>query len=381
MVNARIALVGRSPLPSRADWPAWTAAHGEADPITQKIHRILNIEKLGGTVLTCIADVADEQAMRQVIGMVVRKFGTINGVIHAAGTVVQDAFASIGNTDEAVFERHLRPKVKGLRVLEKVLQSRRLDFWLLCSSLSVHLGGLGFAAYAAANSFLDSIAHNRADAHNGAERSGPPWIVIDWDAWHFGSPTEGAPTTGMLPQEGLATFRRILRSPYYRVVVSSTNLHQRIGKWVSAQAVPLPAAGKGEPSEDVRARHARPQTATQYEEPLTPIERAVAEIWQELLGIDRVGTHDHFFEELGGHSLLATQLASRIRARFKVGFKLDDVFGSPTVAALAEKISSSAPLPGGPEAGEHAGAIERVDRELRRRKLTNTDKELEGNAI
>ncbi|WP_091573604.1 HemK family protein methyltransferase [Micromonospora sediminicola] len=74
-----------------------------------------------------------------------------------------------------------------------------------------------------------------------------------------------------------------------------------------------------------------------YVAPRTPMERQLVGILQELLGIDRVGIYDSFFE-LGGFSLLATQLTTRIRADFNVELAMRDVFESPTVNELAQLI-------------------------------------------
>ena len=72
----------------------------------------------------------------------------------------------------------------------------------------------------------------------------------------------------------------------------------------------------------------------------TPNEELLAEIWGAVLGVERVGIHDNFFQ-LGGHSLLATQVVSRIRDAFKVEMPLRRLFESPTVAGLAESIEQS----------------------------------------
>lgn len=77
--------------------------------------------------------------------------------------------------------------------------------------------------------------------------------------------------------------------------------------------------------------------AREYEAPRGQIEEVVAGIWQELLRVERVGRHDHFFD-LGGHSLLATRLLARIRDRLEVEVSLRALFESPTVAEFAERI-------------------------------------------
>ena len=66
----------------------------------------------------------------------------------------------------------------------------------------------------------------------------------------------------------------------------------------------------------------------------------MARIWAEVLGIERVGAHDNFFD-LGGHSLLATQVLSRIRQAFPVDVPLRHFFEEPTVANLALAITRS----------------------------------------
>ncbi|RMN29860.1 Non-ribosomal peptide synthetase, terminal component, partial [Pseudomonas coronafaciens pv. zizaniae] len=71
-----------------------------------------------------------------------------------------------------------------------------------------------------------------------------------------------------------------------------------------------------------------------YEAPAGKVERALADIWQELLGIDRAGRHDHFFE-LGGHSLLAMRLISLVRQRLNVELRLAELFAHPQLEALA----------------------------------------------
>ena len=74
--------------------------------------------------------------------------------------------------------------------------------------------------------------------------------------------------------------------------------------------------------------------------PRTPEEEILAGLWADILSIERVGIHDNFFE-LGGHSLFATQLMSRIRDTFSVELPVCDLFQSPMVSSLTEKIKAS----------------------------------------
>lgn len=78
--------------------------------------------------------------------------------------------------------------------------------------------------------------------------------------------------------------------------------------------------------------------STEFVPPRNPVEREVAEIWQEMLGLERVGIHDHFLE-IGGHSLLMTQLLLRIEQRFGTKFPRREVFLRPTIAEFCELLS------------------------------------------
>ena len=72
----------------------------------------------------------------------------------------------------------------------------------------------------------------------------------------------------------------------------------------------------------------------------TPVEEMLANIWAEVLKLDKVGIHDNFFE-LGGHSLLATQVVSRINTAFQIDFPLRRLFETPTIAGLADSVQAS----------------------------------------
>jgi acyl carrier protein len=77
----------------------------------------------------------------------------------------------------------------------------------------------------------------------------------------------------------------------------------------------------------------------EYEEPRGEVERALAEIWAEVLSLERVGRHDNFFD-LGGHSLLVMSVMNRIRMTMGIQFPIKILFEAPTVSDLAKRINS-----------------------------------------
>jgi amino acid adenylation domain-containing protein len=82
------------------------------------------------------------------------------------------------------------------------------------------------------------------------------------------------------------------------------------------------------------------QLQTSFVAPTTSTEISLAEIWSQVLRIDKIGTGDDFFE-LGGHSLLATQVISRVRQAFEIDIPLQSLFEQPTIAGLASRIDTS----------------------------------------
>jgi acyl transferase domain-containing protein len=98
------------------------------------------------------------------------------------------------------------------------------------------------------------------------------------------------------------------------------------------------AAASGGQDPVAAESHPRPGVAAAYVDPETETERRIAAIWKELLGIERVGVHDDFFD-LGGHSLLLTRLITRLRETFDVDLPLERAFQCSTIATLADVVA------------------------------------------
>ena len=364
-VQARVVLTTRSLFPAKEEWAQWLTTHESSDEVCGKIRKLQALSELGAEVLVLRADVSDLDQMRQAIAQVHQAFGRINGVIHGAGHTRGAGFRAIQELDVSSCEAHFRPKVQGLAVLEAVLQEEPLDWCVLLSSLSSIVGGFGYCAYAAANLCMDASAQRRQ-----RERSFV-WRSVNWDGWNFQGRTVVATawenslsSLSMSPQEGVEAFHRLIHMDQVvsQIVISTGDLNARlersVNRHLSTQDLDGSKLGLAETKEDNRPG-TRPKLTAQFVAPRSDLERAITEVWQDVLGEANLGINDSFFE-LGGHSLLAMRIASRIRALFEVEYTAATLYEAPTVAGAAESIVRIVIA----SAGEHADElVKRIDSE------------------
>ena len=104
-------------------------------------------------------------------------------------------------------------------------------------------------------------------------------------------------------------------------------------------AMPLTPNGKVDRRGLPKPDNYRADLAANYVAPRNDIEMQIAEIWAEVLGLEKVGIYDNFFE-LGGYSLLAIQIVSRLRQSLQIEILLPSLFELPTVADLSTRVSA-----------------------------------------
>ncbi|MEH1848663.1 MAG: SDR family NAD(P)-dependent oxidoreductase [Nostoc sp.] len=345
--QAKLVLVGRSKLPAKEHWNEWLANHDIDNPISRKLQKIQELEILGAEVLILSADVTNNEQMQWVVSQSLEKFAEIHGVIHAAGIagsgIIQLKTPQIVNS---VFA----PKLQGTLVLNEVLKDVNLDFLILCSSLSSIYGGLGQVDYCAANAFLDKFAHWNTS------KNGKLTLAINWDAWQeVGMAVNTAVPDelkqwrsetlkhGLLAKEVVEVFERILANSIPQVLVSTQELQpviDQINQFLRSSYF----NSKSDNSTQLSStRHTRTIPDNTYVAPRNEIEKSIVNVWEELIGLDKVGIYDNFFE-LGGHSLLAIQTISRLRETFQVDLPLRTLlFEAPTVAKLAIIVAKKQP--------------------------------------
>ncbi len=198
------------------------------------------------------------------------------------------------------------------------------DFWVLSQNVpyNVHITWAGPGHEDCYNVILlcQQTPSNSLDSASPLWRFSDPLPLLSWQEY------ANRPSQDISTRQHSFAWRRFLEQKLPEYMVPSA--------FVVLDTLPLTSNGKVD-----RQRLPAPDridltSGTLLTEPRTEVERVLADIWVQVLGISTLGIHDNFFE-LGGHSLLATQIITRLRETFSVELPLQSLFTSTTVAELA----------------------------------------------
>lgn len=317
--KAKLILLGRSKLPAREQWE-------EDDPnsdVNEKLKKIKSLEAVGGKVLYVDCDISIKEDFDMALNLAEEKFGKINGVFHAAGVLSGKSKNPINQLVQDDFETQFSSKLNGLIVLKEVLKDKKLDFCVLTSSLASVLGGLGFGAYSAANTFMDYYIQAHRD-DNSLEN----WMSVNFDGLNFEDRQSVLINSAELPE----VINRVLSMKELpQIAISTKELQPRIDDWISKQKF------DEEESETLSADSIK---EGEFIEILSGPEKSLMKLWQNFFGRTDFGPETDFFE-MGGDSLKALTMISQINKKMKVELSLTDFFENSTIQGLSAIISKS----------------------------------------
>ncbi|MBR8839549.1 MAG: acyltransferase domain-containing protein [Stigonema ocellatum SAG 48.90 = DSM 106950] len=319
-LQAKLIFIEDSGFPGKDEYSKWLDTHAQEDEVSRKIQNLLSLEAVGAEVLVVRADPTNYEQMHSCLAL--EKIGQIHGVIYSTGISRENMLCSIPEIGKTELETLLDSQFHRIFVLEQVLKSRKLDFCIILSSLSSILGGFGLSLYSGVNQLIDTFTqkHNQTNCL--------PWISINWDKLHLNVTQEqkklgqSRMELAITETESIEVFKRIFSlGEATQVLVSTVDIKAR--SYRAFKLDPLPDS-KSSSQIDSSSRYSRPNLSNSYIAPTNELEKQIAEIWQEVLGIAQVGIYDNFYE-LGGDSLIATQLVSRLRAKFPVELPVRDL--------------------------------------------------------
>ncbi len=166
----RLILLGREPLPPRVTWPQLPSD----STVGERVAAVQELERMGVSVQVATVDITNEAQLSAFItNYRAEGWPPICGVIHAAGVATPQLLAQM---DVSAFKRVMYPKVQGAWLLHTLLTNEPLDFFVLFSSVASTVAIAGQGNYAAANAFMDALAHLRS-------AQGRPGLSINWGPW------------------------------------------------------------------------------------------------------------------------------------------------------------------------------------------------------
>ena len=349
-----LVLTGRRGLPGREAWPA-------IDPNTEQgrnVAAILAMESAGAVVEALAVDASDRPAMERLFARFGGELPELRGVVHAAVAMSQ---CPLRDLDEATLGGMLASKVGGTRNLLALGAGMPLEFVVLFSSTTALLGARGLAHYAAANGYLDAVAHERRAA-------GFPVTSVNWGTWdemRVASAEErrGFLEAGLRPlpsSQALEAMGAVITTGIPQIAVASIDwdalrsLYEarkrrpfltRLGSVGAKRTSPRPRGSK----KDLPSRLKGVSGNERKDVVLAFVQGEVARI----LGIPKPEgiDPDQGLFDMGLDSLMAVDLKSRLEAGVGQPLPSTLTFNYPSVGALANFLlqdilgSASEPVP------------------------------------
>jgi acyl transferase domain-containing protein len=359
---ARLALLVPPDVPPRAAWTEWLGSLDESDPAARRIRRVLALEAGGCELLVAPVDLLKPGRVAAAVDRVKARFGAIDMVVNAAFAAGAGLLQWKTREQAAAV---LAPAVAGTLALAAATRGMALDAFVLCGSNTAATGGFGQSDTAAAAAFCDAFAHAR-------ESAGAPFTqAIDWGLFAWQPVTVDDEALAAQLRAGLAAYgigagdcgrvlERALASGLPQVTVSTRDLAAVTAQLAGFGAFPtinLAQAGQADPLA-AGAFHPRPELPAAFAAPAGGAEEAIAEVWREAFGLDRVGRHDNFFD-LGGNSLLAIQIVTRLSAAVGLELSMANLLAAPTIAEISLLLAPRPPAPAGSDRQEGGDGGER----------------------
>ncbi len=310
---------------------------------------ITELETAGASVSVLLGDISHQEDVANIFQQIAASLPPLKGVIHAAG-VLDDGF--LQKMSWSQFTKVMTPKVQGTWYLHQLTKDLPLDFFVCFSSMSSMLGNLGQGNYAAANAFMDTLAHYR----RGLGLAG---LSINWGAWAAAGMAANLDSghqnrleaIGISPietQQGMQVLGSLLSESSSQVGVFPVNWSRFVQQFPGGHKMPF-----------LEALIATERSLTQKSAFRAQLEAAVVSERQELLtthmrseiaktlgwtDIQKIGMRQPLFD-LGLDSLMAVELKNRLESSLETTFSSTLLFDYPTLEALVEYLVNNDIIP------------------------------------
>ena len=303
------------------------------------IESVEEIRDGGSQVEILSADVSDYEEMKKAISHIEKKFGEINGVIHAAG--IQGVKKTFITSTWDDFDKVFKSKIYGLMVLEKLFRNKFLEFFISFSSADAYLSK-DMSSYSCANAFIDSFSiMNR--------QFGRKFISINWGGWRgigMGSRANiqnksiefndmatlrniTMSQIGFSSEEGLSSFDVILSSNSNNVIVTEFDDKDinDVKETLFYKVDELIENNKSKESYNLGTENID----------IDHIKNKVKEIWKHVLELKEIDEKESFYT-YGGDSINGIEIMLKLSSLYGIKLDISILFEYNTVADLSDYI-------------------------------------------
>ena len=359
---------------------------GRSAPSEAAVADIQAMEAEGANVLVVRADVARSDEVAQALLEIEAGPVPLRGIVHAAGVLADHTILELS---EEHFARVFAPKVHGAWHLHALTRDKPLDFFVLYSSAASLFGAPGQGNYAAANAFLDALAHER-------RRMGVPALSINWGPFaevglaaaqdNRGARLELQGMGSLTAAQGVHVLERLLGKDWTQVGVFKLNLHRWLESYPAAARWPVLAELR---SERAPARASTPE-ALRFQATLRSaqpgqrrmlLEKLLSEQLGRILRVDAAKIDRTApFRSMGVDSLMSLELRNRLESSLGLKLSATLLFAFANVASLGEHLLGQVTLPSeGDGTTAHATPAEPTEEATRVRMLEQlTEAEVEA---
>jgi acyl transferase domain-containing protein/acyl carrier protein len=301
------------------------------------------LEQLGAKVLVQKADVSNQGDMVTVLEAVQASMPPLRGIVHAAGV---PGYEVIKDMEPNTLQSVLRPKVMGTWILHQLTQGIKLDFFVNFSSIASVWGSKGQAHYAAANHFLDVLAHYR-------QGLGLPALTVNWGPWTGGGMAVEEFQTwmsrigveGLQRSHAIAALGYLMAADCVQTTVANVDwslfkeVYEARGKrslleLVEGQPQKAQLPRSSVQKSDILPRLLQAQSGDRLDLLVVYLQRQIIKV----LGFDEslILNPDQGLLELGLDSLMAVQLKNAIATDLEVNVSVEKFISGSSIMQLAE---------------------------------------------
>ncbi|MFC3745652.1 SDR family NAD(P)-dependent oxidoreductase [Paenibacillus sp. GCM10012306] len=342
VAGTSLVLAGRSMLEDESEWADILQSEAASER-GERIRRMQRLRQYAGSVQYIQCDISDEDSVQDMIEVIGRKYGKLNGIVHSAGV---GGGTALEHLDEARVMSIVRPKIIGTFLLDIWTRRFNPDFFVMYSSNSTFFSSSDLPDYIAGNLYLDAYSSYRSASCSGLS------LTVNWATWletgmsvkhNF---TVDTLTRSIRTKDAISALFTAMNNGSGSLMIAQLNFQSKIVLLMHKYPLVL-SPNISASLEKLNASSDIPGKAglTSFVQEMTgtggysKTEKVISGICCKVLGYEDIDIFKNFFE-LGADSIMLALILRELNEVYPGKLKVTDLFSFPTVKALSEYIAS-----------------------------------------